>query len=355
MSDINKIDKNLAAANVQTTDETVFYNCVDEPFRVYGLIKPTPEINKFLRMPRWAAQKVSDAVNVLNDRTAGGRVKFITDSPYIEIRVKMGELYRASHFNFCGSTGFDLYAKYDDGEHFIAPFLPPYDMEGGYERSVATHFTEPHEVTIHFPLYSEVLNLEIGLKAGSVLQKTAGYKYELPVVYYGSSITQGACATRPGNCYQNIISRELNCDHINLGFSGSARGEDAMGEYIASLEMSVFVYDYDYNAPNIEHLEKTHSRMFSMIREKHPTLPIIMVSKPKPRLNDDDKIRREIIKTTCEQAKANGDKNVYFIDGSQMITLFGGDDGTVDGAHPNDLGFMCMAKVIGEKVAEVIK
>ena len=92
------------------------------------------------------------------------------------------------------------------------------------------------------PLYSLPKNIYIGLQKGAKIEKCEDYKYEKPVVYYGSSITQGGCASRPGMAYTNILTRELNVDHINLGFSGSARGEDAIAEYISGLDMSVFVY-----------------------------------------------------------------------------------------------------------------
>ena len=98
------------------------------------------------------------------------------------------------------------------------------------------------------------------------------------MVFYGHSITQGACATRPGNAYPSILSRKYGFDFINLGFSGSAKGEDAMAEYIASLDMGAFVYDYDHNAPNAEQLLKTHEKMFKTIRKAHPSMPIVIMS-----------------------------------------------------------------------------
>ena len=177
----------------------------------------------------------------------------------------------------------------------------------------------------------------------------------MPVVYYGSSITQGGCASRPGMAYQNIISRWYNCDHINLGFSGNAKGEDAIAEYIAGLKMSVFVYDYDHNAPNVEHLKKTHKRMFDIIRGKNPNLPIIIVSMPKYPLTNNEVLRREVIKETYKTAKSQGDNNVYFIDGCEMMRFKGGNEATVDNCHPTDLGFRRMADWIGEAVGKALK
>ncbi|MBO5745742.1 MAG: SGNH/GDSL hydrolase family protein [Clostridia bacterium] len=355
MSDITKIDKNFAVQPVEAGAETVFFNCLEEPFKVYGLIFPENGDDVFHRMPYEVAKATNEGVDTLNHHSAGGRVKFRTNSPYIIIRAKEPAIYRAPHFTLCGSAGFDLYKEVDGEALYVNSFMPPYDMKDGYEAKRETGLGEETDITIHFPLYSRVQSLEIGIAVGSTLKPAAEYKYDVPVVYYGSSITQGGCASRPGMAYQNIISREISCDHINLGFSGSAKGEDAIAEYIAGLKMSVFVYDYDHNAPSVEHLQNTHNRMFSIIREKNPELPIVMVSRPKGVLAPDEIKRRDIIKATYEEAKAKGDRNVWFIDGSAMMRFKGGNEGTVDNCHPTDLGFRRMADVIGEKVKEILE
>lgn len=121
--------------------------------------------------------------------------------------------------------------------------------------------------------------------------------------------------------------------------------------------MSVFVYDYDFNAPTPEHLAATHEHMFRIIRNANPELPIICVSKPVIfyRYEQDADRRRSIIMATVDNARKIGDKNVYFVDGSKTATILGGGDSiSVDGVHPNDLGFMSMEVLIGNKIKEVI-
>ena len=355
MSDISKIDKNFSIKSVEVGEDTVFFNVLEEPFKVFGLLFPENEDDVFHRMPYEVAKTVNDGVDTLNHHSAGGRVKFRTNSPYIIIRSKEPGIFRAPHFTLCGSAGFDFYKSQDGEDVYVGSFLPPYDMKDGYEAKQDTKLSDEADITIHMPLYSRVKSLEIGLKVGSVLKSAKEYKYDVPVVYYGSSITQGGCASRPGMAYQNIISRELDCDHINLGFSGSARAEDTIAEYIAGLKMSVFVYDYDHNTPSIEHLENTHEKMFKTIRESQPDLPIIIVSAPKGNPDDHFKKRRDIIKQTYLNAVAVGDKNVWFIDGSEMMKFKGGNEATVDNCHPTDLGFRRMADVIGAAVKEALK
>lgn len=355
MSDISKIDKNFAVKPVELGEDTVFFNVLEEPFKVYGLMFPENENDVFHRMPYDVAKATNEGVDTLNHHSAGGRVKFRTNSPFVIIRSKEPAIYRAAHFTLCGSAGFDMYKDADGEAVYIGSFMPPVDMRDGYESKKETGITEETDITIHFPLYSRVKSLEIGIKAGCTLKPAKDYKYDVPVVYYGSSITQGGCASRPGMAYENIISRELDCDHINLGFSGSAKGEEAIAEYIAGLEMSVFVYDYDHNAPSAEHLQNTHHKMYKIIRGKNPELPIIMVSAPNGRPNADWLKRRDIIKTSYEQALTEGDKSVRFIDGSEMMKFPGGNEATVDNCHPTDLGFRRMADVIGAEVKEALE
>lgn len=346
MSSIETIDKNFA---VKTTieDTLIFRNCLEAPFRVYGLLFTE---KGFARLPEKVAFAANESVANLFRNTAGGRVRFRTNSPKIAIRAKMTNIAKMPHFPITGTAGFDLY----EGNTYRGTFVPPYDISEGYESMLDLSGIRDREITIHFPLYSDVLSLEIGLCQGASLLPGADYRGSLPVVYYGSSITQGGCASRPGNSYQNIISRDLDCDHINLGFSGGARAEEAIADYIAGLEMSVFVYDYDHNAPDPEYLRNTHSRMFHTIRDRNPLLNIVMLTRPQPNPGPQDYERRRIIMTTYQEALAAGDENVYFIDGSMMLQQFGGDSGTVDACHPNDLGFMCMAKSVGAVLGKIL-
>ncbi len=372
MPRIEELDSNFRIAALEGYDNIVFRDIMEDPFRVYGVLPPREEphnfagypTNCYTRMVVEEAQKVSGGVVWLNYSCAGGRVRFKTDSKVIAVRSRVQMAGQSSHFAFTGVAGYDIYVD-EPGEdtYFAGVLVPPLDMKETFEgvRNLGECPTDAEgnkqlrQVTIHMPLYSGILTMLIGLEAGARLERADDYEIEKPVVYYGSSITQGGCASRPGNCYQNIISRELNCDHINLGFSGNALGEDAMADYIAGLDMSAFVYDYDHNAPNVDHLKATHERMFLRIREKQPDLPIIMMSRPKARITDEEKARREVIRQTYQNALARGDKNVYFIDGSAMMRTFGKDNGTVDDGHPNDLGFMVIATVLGEQLNKILR
>ena len=226
-------------------------------------------------------------------------------------------------------------------------YLPPMGFKDEYESEVKFNSKKLRYITINFPPYSRVTELLIGIKDDATLGEGLKYKDVPPIVYYGSSITQGGFVSRPGNGYQNMICRRNDIDFINLGFSGSGKAEDAMIEYLASLDMCAFVCDYDHNAPSVEHLENTHYKLYEAIRKAHPDVPYIIISKPDFDSNYDTSIpRRNVIFDTYRKARANGDRNVYYVDGASIFRGPYEDSCTVDGTHPNDLGFALMADAV---------
>ncbi len=354
MKNIDKIDKNFHVDIEINKEGLTFYDCSEAPFDIYGLLKPTQDNPHFIRMDQIIADHINEGVAELNRHCAGGRVRFKTNSSKIAIHANEFNVGAGSHFTLTGTGGFDLYEITNGKEVYLHSFVPPYGMKTGYESLVDLEEKKEREFSINFPLYSGVQSFFIGIDSDASLSKACGYKHTTPIVYYGSSITQGGCASRPGNTYQAMISRRFNTDYVNLGFSGSAMGEEIMAEYIASLDMQIFVYDYDYNSPTAETLKSTHEKMFKIIRSKKPNLPIIILSKPFMRYSDSTNERFDIIKQTYDNAISNNDKNVYLIDGRHIMDLIGEDSGTVDDCHPNDLGFFCMAKKIGDIIELIL-
>ncbi len=296
---------------------------------------------KYRRIPEELAKNVNECVEEMHDRPAGGRVRFITNSPYIAIHAEMVNVLKMNHFAITGSTGMDLYS----GTRYYGTFVPPFGVDTGYE-GVIDLDGEEREYTINLPLYSGLKRLYVGIKEGCTLKSPSPYRLDKPVVYYGSSITQGGCASRPGVAYQAILTRELHIDHVNLGFSGGARGEDPIIDYIANLEMSAFVSDYDHNAPTLDILRGTHEKLYRAVRKNHPDIPILFLSRPQFHLNADEKIRLEIVKATYEKALSEGDKNVYFIPGPDLLNEQVRECCLVDNCHPTDAGFVSMAYAI---------
>ena len=355
---IEQLDKNFAAATVDCGDVEFFSPRV-APMRMYGLYQPE-EPGDFRRMPPEIAAKVNPGVDSLNWHTAGGRIRFRTDATKLVVKSILPSVNFMKHMPLSGSTCFDVYV---DGE-FAFNLLPNYDIfdtkthgdkeDRGFYAARQFPDSRMRQIELYFPLYNPVSDVLIGLSKGAALEAPEDYTHEVPVVYYGSSITQGGCVSHPGNSYQAILSRRFDCKYTNLGFSGNGRAEPVIAQYIAGLNMSAFVMDYDYNAPTVEHLEQTHEAMFREVRQAQPMLPIIIVSAAdkRPRANPR---RREVILRTYQNARNAGDENVYFVDGDLIYAQVGEDLCTVDGCHPNDLGFWCMANAIGEALEKALK
>ena len=344
------LDKNFMVNKNVDSETVVFRNALEEPFDLYGVMH---DGEGYCRMPREIVETVSENCTHLSRNPAGGRLRFKTNSPYIVVKAIMKKHEKRSHISLAASTGFDCYinGRFDglfspDPESAETSYLAVRKYDGFAER----------EVLFNLPPYNELDDLFIGLHKDATLSHGAKYtRTPLPVVFYGSSITQGGCASRPGMTYQNILSRMMDLDYINLGFAGSARGEENMAKYIAQLEMSAFVLDYDHNAPTVDWLRETHKRFFTIVREKHPDIPIIMLSRPTYYSTDDMLRRKDVILRTYNDAALGGDRNVYFIDGETLYDSSVKDDATVDTVHPTELGFTCMAKRIYPVLDEALR
>ena len=342
---ISSLDKNFKLTDSIDESDIVWLKADEFPFKVYGACKTSP----YLRLPSNVAETVSEGVAILSRHTAGIRVRFRTNSKKIAIFSKQ-PFSIMSHMPLTGICGYDLFSYKDGTQTYLKTFVPPSDYKDSFTSCYDTDGAMTDYI-INFPLYCEVYELYIGLSPDAETEEPSKYKNEKPVIFYGSSITQGGCASRPGNCYQGFLSRRFDMDYVNLGFSGNCCGEKEIAEYMAGLSMSAFVCDYDHNAPSVAHLNETHFPLYETIRKAHPDIPYIMISKPdffnaNPDIQKENSIRREIVFESFKKAINLGDKNVYFINGD---SIFGEDDHfacTVDGCHPNDLGFYRFYKTL---------
>jgi len=344
--DISKVDRNFAGEGIRYEGLKI-YSARDRHFHIYGLYQPY-EGGGFKRMPSDAAAKMKGSIQELYTHTSGGRIRFCTDSARIFLRAVLPQIVRFDHMPKTGSSYFDLYVDgvyWNVFRHGLLNGLEQKELPpNAYDASLTLGGRKMREILIHFPLYNPVDDVFIGLDEDAQILPAAEYTYQKPVVFYGSSITQGGCASHAGNAYFNILSRRLDTDIVNLGFSSGCHGEDAMAEYLSTLDMSALVYDYDHNAGSVEELKQTHERAFRIIRDKQPNLPVIMISAADRMFGIP--ARKEIIRRTYQNAVDAGDKNVYFIDGGTIYAPVGRDLCTVDHIHPNDTGFLMMANAV---------
>ena len=292
---IEKIDKAFEIKTIEETD-VEWFEIPQNPFSLHGVFYDEKE-EYFRRMPMEIAEEVNRGVAWGSRVSAGGRVRFITNSPYVAVKCVQDDMPAMWNMPWIGSCGFSVYA----GSEFrgIISTRPNavnvVDAKFAFEGILHLPTLSLEEITIHMPLYNRVRKLYIGLKKGSVVQEPKPYAYQKPVVFYGSSITQGGCASHPGNDYQSFLSRALNFDFVNLGFSGNARAEETMCNYLAALDSSVFVLDYDHNAPNVEHLQNTHYNLYETVRKTNPKTPIVLISAPDFDVNKSERAQRRSV------------------------------------------------------------
>ena len=325
-----------------------FYDITKAPFKIYGLSVVNGEERKFWRLPEYMFEQMP-VLDFLGKRATGGRVRFMTDAKEFTVRVTVKEIGEDINFPTAGSAGVDVYFGTGiDSQYggYVAPWEHSKE-ESTFERAVAK--PEGLEiVTINFPRNDHLLGMEIGLDEGAMLLEAPEYTISKPILYYGSSITEGGCVSRVGCAYTSIVSRWLDADYRNYGFSGCAKGEEEFANFLAShKEVSALVYDYDHNTTGLQHLKDTHEKFFRIFRQAHPQVPILMLSRPDtdPYTQEIQRLR-DVVAQTYQNARAKGDTNVYFIDGRQYFGNMGRGECTIDGVHPNSLGMMRMAEHI---------
>lgn len=354
-----KVTREMGTVLTDTSmSSPVYIDVKKDPFVLNGFFEP------FIRLPQDVAASTSESVLRISKMTPGGRVRFRTDSDYIVVHADIDYEEYNVKCPMLASSGFDIFFR-ENGKHFFKGVFAPTQPAGKPYRESRLRFgNEMKDVVVFFPKGSYISNFYIGLREGAELDFPSDYTHKTPVVFYGSSIVHGEGASRPSLNYPAVISRRLDCDFINLGFGGAAKAEKSIMEYIAGLSMSVFVYDYDHNAPDAEYLRKTHYEGYRIFREKQPNTPVIMASKPdyhfenvNPFLTsniEENEKRRLIIEEDYMRALAEGDKNIFFVDGSKIYPADLRDECTSDGCHPNDIGYSYMASAIGAVVEKAL-
>jgi hypothetical protein len=304
----------------------------------------------FDRLPARAKESVREAVWGLSKHSAGLCVRFVTDATEIHARWTLTSArLEMNHMPATGVSGLDLYASTRTVEEaggklrWLAVGRP--SAKENSVKLVSGIRKGKREYLLYLPLYNGVESVEIGVPKDAKIWKPAARKSGLkPVVFYGTSITQGGCASRPGMVHTGILGRWLDAPVINMGFSGNGRMEAEVATLMAELDASVFVIDC---LPNISAGDVTSRTepLVQILRKTHPTTPIVLVedrsytdsffieSKRQRNLTS-----RVALKAVFDRLKSEGDANLHYVPGEDLI----GDDGegTVDSSHPTDLGFV---------------
>jgi lysophospholipase L1-like esterase len=314
----------------------------------------------FDRLPAKAEQTARPPVWALGRNSTGLCVRFVTGATAVHARWTVtGKNLAMPHMPATGVSGLDLYVRTAAGKwQWVANGRPTAETTAA---QLATGLPAGEkEFLLYLPLYNGVASAEIGLPKGAVLKRADPRPAEQarPMVFYGTSITQGGCASRPGMVHTAILGRRFDHAVINLGFSGNGTLDLEMAALLGELDAAVFVLDCLPNLAPAQVAERT-GPFVQALRKAKPTTPILLVedrsyaSAPAlaalAKRNTDS---RAAYKKAFDALVLAGDKNLHYLRGEHLI----GDDGegTVDGSHPTDLGFMRQADAFAEALKPLL-
>lgn len=339
-----------------------WYSPLKAPFHIAGF----PWLAKdgvYRRLPLASRAGLPPAVDTLAYCTAGGQIRFRTNSSRLVIRARLAGPANMHHMPSTGQCGFDCYLGEPGDQYFVATAIfKPTASE--YESQLYQWNTKKDvAVTLNFPLYQGVEEVWIGIDKDAVISDAPAYASNKPVVIYGTSVTQGGCASRPGMAYSNILSRMIPLQFVNLGFSGNGKGEPELAHMISQIDdPALYILDYEGNTGEAENIARTLPVFIRILRERHPAVPILVVSKIR---NAGDRFyegmrelynrRRQIQIENVEQRRAEGDSNIHFVDGSKLLGEDSVSECTVDGIHPTDLGFLRMAQSLAPTIRQLLR
>ena len=303
--------------------------------------------NKLYRMPEELLEKFNENMNEIARCPSGGLIRFKTDTSKMALFCTYSFKSEHETLTQCADAGFDLYMCSDSGYEFAGNFRPDFGEDFlNVERPIPST-GKMEEYILYFPLYSHIDELKIGVQKGMHIQKTEP-KIQKKILFYGSSVTNGSTACRPGLTYPAVLCRRLGAEMINLGYSGNCKGEGFLAREMGALDFDAFVMEYDHNEADPKILAEKHENFFKIIRNSKADIPIVIMSRPDFFHTSSDRTLafKEVVYTTYRNAVDSGDGNVYFADGRSIFPDEGRSDFSSDRIHPNDMGLYTIANVL---------
>jgi hypothetical protein len=312
----------------------------------------------YARFPKTYENKLREDVWGLGQNSTGIAIRFRTNATVITVRWTLLEDNSMDHMAFTGIKGVDLYAMVDNNWKYVNTAR----VKGKVNEFtlVKTSDAISREYLLNLPLYDGVDSLSIGVNSSAEITPPAE-KYLIakkPVVYYGSSIAQGGCASRPGMAFTNILERAMDRSFINMGFSGSGTFDIPVGEAMSEIDAALYIIDCNPNTKTDLIYERA-VELVKLLKEKRPAVPVLLVEGfyyvsgfGKPEESDQAKKNAEL-ERAYKTLEKSGLIQIYYKKGDGMI---GNDfEGTVDGVHPNDLGMMRIAESLQPAIEKIIK
>lgn len=364
--DIKKIDKNFDNQENNLIDIKYYDPLKDKEIKVYGLNYFELD-HRYHRLPKnkdSLVENLEGSVDVLARNTSGGLLAFYSDTNILKIKVNLSFMFHMGHMAYTGQAGFDLYMG-KDFEHLTFYRASNFDFSKNEYEFTFFDFTNKKRglktlFILNFPLYASVTSLEVGInQLASIIPAVNLFPNQGRFVFYGTSITQGGCASRPGMSYTNILSRHLGIEILNFGFSGNGKGHQEIAEILADIkDVKAYVLNYEANVV-FDRLKATLDPFVKTIRIKYPLVPIFIVSKiimnAENHFIESKKTEKMIRNYQKDYVNNSNDNNLFYIDGSKLLGKTDISEKTVDGSHPTDYGFASIAKYLEPFLKSYIK
>lgn len=313
---------------------------------------------------RWdSAQSIpmTPAVKALARHSAGIAVLFETNSTYLRVKWSVAQRKFYNNITPIAHSGLDLYAM-ENGRWQFVNTARPGDRETNFAYPVVSNMDgATRQYMLYLPIYNELTSLEIGVSPQAMLAKPVkpGIDTTRRIVIYGSSILQGASASRAGMTYPSIISRRTGWEMVNLGFSGNGKMEFPVAELLATMPAAVFVLDCIPNPTPAEIRERAYPFIKHLL-DKRPEVPVLLVETSNRetgffdrKIGDVVREKNRLIREVYEQLRKEGYRQLHYLRGADLI---GHDhEGTIDGTHNTDIGFMRQAEVILPVLKKLMK
>lgn len=346
-----------AETKPKTENGVTWYNVED--WGIEGRGWPSEDMQRFYaRLPAKAEGVVRKPVWSLSQHSSGMLTRFEANTGIIQTRYTLTGGLAMAHMPATGVSGIDLYAENDKGQVRWVSVVKP-NTTPVVNATIADSLDSGSRVyTAYLPLYNGINSLEFGVPEGSTFKPVAPRKNP-PILFYGTSITHGACASRPGMPHPAILGRHLDMPTINLGFSGNGMMEPEVCALVAEVEAAVYVLDCLPNMPP-ELVEERAEPFIRQLREVRPDTPILMVEDRtygnawiKESARKRHQGSRAAYVRAYDKLVGSGIKNLHYLEGANLLGNDG--EGTTDGSHPNDLGFMRQADSMEPILRKILK
>jgi hypothetical protein len=319
-----------------------------------GQIAPTQ--NPYHRVDTANYPGLSHTIKVLLTNAAGKFISFSTNSKNITAKWCVSDRKQSANLSSIANKGLDIYIKKDGKWQFAGAIAP--NAKCTESLLVRDMDTTQKDCLVYLPIYDEVSNVEIGVDKNATIKPLAN-PFRKRILIYGSSITEGAAASRSGMAYPARLSRSTGLNFLNLGLSGNGKMETAAADMVAGIDADVYILDCVPN-PTPQQIAERTNYMVMAIRKKHPTAPIIMMqSIVREHGYFNQGAGKNLIAQNAtflhefEVLQQQGVKDIYMLKSTNWL----GDDheGTVDGTHPTDLGFDRMLQLLKPQLMKILK